>query len=60
MVREIGFATAHHVVDDANAIAPLEQEIDHVAADEAGAAGDDRDLAAGTHFAPSFFIVRTL
>ena len=36
---------ADEVVDDVDAKALVEQQIDHVAADEAGAAGDDRDLA---------------
>ncbi len=37
----------------------LDQQVDHMAPDETGTAGDDGD-GAGTHFAPSFFMVRTL
>ena len=41
VVGEIGLAAADQVVDDPHAISAREQEIDHVAADEAGAASDD-------------------
>ena len=51
---------ADQIVDDADAVAAIEQEVDHVAADEAGAAGDDGDRRAPAHCAPIFFIVRTL
>ncbi len=60
VVRDIGLAAADQIVDDAHAVAAVDQQIDHVAADEAGAAGDDGGLARRAHFAPSFFIVRTL
>ena len=60
MVGDIGLAAADQVVDDAHAVAALDQEVDHVAADEAGAAGDDRDFARRAHLAPIFFMVRTL
>ena len=40
-MREIGLAAADQIVDHAHAVATGQQEIDHVAADEAGAAGDD-------------------
>ena len=42
-MRQIGLAAAHEVVDHADAEPALEQAVDHVAADEAGAAGDDGD-----------------
>ena len=54
------FAPADQVVDHADLVALAEQEIDHVAADEPGAAGDDSGLARRRHFAPIFFMVRTL
>ena len=60
MVRQVGGAPADQIVDDTNAIAGRQQRIDHVAADEAGASGDDRGLRPGAHFAPIFFMVRTL
>ena len=60
VVGDVGLAAADQIVDDADAVAAFDQEVDHVAADEAGAAGDDRGLARRAHFAPSFFMVRTL
>ena len=55
VVGEVGLAAADEIVDDADAIAALEQQIDHVAADEAGAAGDDGDRLRA-HAACSFFM----
>ena len=60
MMGDIGFAAADQIVDDANAVAAINQKVDHVAANEAGAAGHDRGLARAGHLAPIFFIVRTL
>jgi hypothetical protein len=60
VLGQVGFAAADQIVDHADDVAAFDQEVDHVAADESGAAGDDRDLAPGPHFAPIFFIVRTL
>ena len=60
VVRDVGLAPAHEVVDHPHPEALVEQKIDHVAADEAGTAGDDRGLLRGAHCAPSFFMVRTL
>ena len=57
---EIGFAAADQIVDHADAVAAREQEIDHVAADEAGAAGDDARSGASLMRPCSFFILRTL
>ena len=57
---EIGHAAAAQIVDHADAITAPEQSVDHMAADEAGAAGDDGDRTGAVHFAPSFFMVRTL
>jgi len=45
---------------DADPKASVEQKIDHVAADEPGAAGYHGDRTAGCHVAPIRFIVRTL
>ena len=59
-MRQIALAAAHEVVDHADAAAARQQAVDHVAADEAGAAGDDRDGGRRRHFAPIFFMVRTL
>ena len=59
MMRQIGGAAAAQIVDDPNAKAALEQEIDHVAADEAGAPGNDRNWLLA-HAALMAFIVRTL
>ena len=60
VLRKIGEPPAAQIVDDAHAIAAIEQMIHHMAADEAGAAGDDYDLARRAHCTPNFFIVRTL
>ena len=57
---QIALATADKVVDDAHTAAMVDQAIDHVAADEAGAAGDDGNRARRAHVAPIRFIVRTL
>ena len=60
MMREIGAPAAAQIIDDPNAIAAIEQMVDHVTADKAGASGDDRYRALRVHFTPSFFMVRTL
>jgi hypothetical protein len=60
VLRQVGGSASSQVVDHAHAVVALEQDVDHVAADEAGATGHHRNLACRTHFAPSFFIVRTL
>ena len=60
MVRQICFPAADQIVHDADPKTPVEQKIDHMAADEASAAGHDGDRAAGRHVAPIRFIVRTL
>src|SRR5262249_33611516 len=60
VVRQVGGSAPAQVVDYAHAVVALEQDVDHVAADEAGAAGHHRNLARLAHFAPSFFMVRTL
>jgi hypothetical protein len=44
MVREIHLAPTHKIVDHSNFVAPIEKQVDHVAPDEAGAAGDDGNL----------------
>ena len=56
VMGEIGLAAADQVVDHPHAIAALQQQIDHVAADEAGAAGDDCDTLA--HYATRQLIRR--
>ena len=58
-VPEVLLAAAHQVVDDADLVALLDQQVRHVAADEARAAGDDGDWPRA-HRAPAAFIVRTL
>ncbi len=60
VVRQVGGPTSAQVVDHAHAVAAIEQDVDHVAADEAGATRHHRNLACRAHFAPSFFMVRTL
>jgi hypothetical protein len=57
---DIVLAAADKVIDDADPEAARDQKVDHVAADEPGATGDDRAQTSILHFAPSFFIVRTL
>jgi hypothetical protein len=52
--------TADQVVDDADREARVKQCIDHVAADETGTAGNDRNGLAAAHAAFSFFSKRTL
>ena len=59
MMLEVAAMAADQIVDHADREAALEQHIDHVAADEAGAAGDDRDGLAA-HAALSLFSSRTL
>ena len=60
MVSEVGHAAAAEIIDHADAITVPEQSVDHMAADEAGAARHDGDRTGAVHFAPSFFMVRTL
>jgi hypothetical protein len=52
-------APAEHVVHHTNRKAPLDEDIDHVAADESGATGDYRNRFLA-HLAPIAFMVRTL
>ncbi len=42
VMGQVEFAAAAQVVDRPHAVAALEQQVDHVAADESGAAGHDR------------------
>ena len=60
MVSEVGHAAAAEIIDHTDAITVPEQSVDHMAADEAGAARHDGDRTGAVHFAPSFFMVRTL
>ena len=61
VVREIGCVTADQIVDDPDLDSrSASNRSTMMAADESGAAGDDRGLARGGHFASIFFIVRTL
>ena len=57
---EIAAMTADQIVDDADRKARAKQSIDHVAADEAGSAGNDRNGLAAAHAALSLFSRRTL
>ena len=41
MLLEIGFMPARQIVDDAHLVALLQQQVDDMAADEPGPAGDD-------------------
>ena len=59
VVGEVLLAPADQVVDDAHRHAALEQQVDHVAADEAGATGDDGNWLVA-HAACSAFSLRTL
>ena len=59
-VQEIEHVDYSRVVDYSHPILMSKQHIDHVAADKSGATGDDRDLRCRGHFAPIFFMVRTL
>ena len=45
MVLEVLEPAGQQVVEGADAVSPLEQQVDHVAADESGPARDDRNLA---------------
>ena len=58
-VVEVLLTPAHEVVDDADFVALLDQQVRHVAAEEARASGDDCD-GPRAHRAPTAFIVRTL
>ncbi len=61
VVCEVFLAPADQIVDDANGKTAREQQVHHVAADESGAAGDDRDgLGASGHAALRRFRRRTL
>ena len=57
---EIAAMTAYQIVDDADRKACAKQSIDHVAADETGSAGNDRNGLAAAHAALSRFSRRTL
>jgi hypothetical protein len=57
---EVAAMTADQIVDDADREARVKQCIDHVAADETGTAGNDRNGPAAAHAAFSFFSKRTL
>jgi hypothetical protein len=57
---EIAAMTADQIVDDADRKARAKQSIDHVAADETGSAGNDRNGLAAAHAALSRFSRRTL
>jgi hypothetical protein len=52
--------TADQIIDDADRKARADQCIDHVAADETGSAGNDRNGLAAAHAALSLFSRRTL
>jgi hypothetical protein len=56
---EVLLAAADQVVDDAYHHAALEQQVDHVAADEAGATGNDGNWLVA-HAACNAFSLRTL
>jgi hypothetical protein len=43
MMGQIGLPPFDQIVDHPHGIVSLQQQVDHVAADEAGAAGDDGD-----------------
>ena len=60
VLRQVGGSTAAQIVDDPNAVVRGQERIDHMAADKPCPSGDDGDMARGVHFAPIFFIVRTL
>jgi hypothetical protein len=55
MMREIHLAPTHKIVDHSNFVAPIEKQIDNVASDEAGAAGDDGNLVVA-HATSTVFI----
>jgi hypothetical protein len=44
MMREVHLAPTHQIVDDPNFVTAIEKQIDNMASDEAGAAGDDGNL----------------
>jgi hypothetical protein len=44
MVPEVHLAPTHQIVDDPNFVTAIEKQIDNMASDEAGAAGDDGNL----------------
>ena len=59
VMREIGLAPARQIVDDVHAIAAIQQQVHHVAADEACASGHDR-YGPSAHAAFSLCRRRTL
>ena len=60
VVLEVVEAAAGEVVDDPDVVALREEEVDHVAADEPGAAGDDCDRAGSPRCRLSALTVLTL
>ena len=46
VMREVDLAPTDQIVDHPDFVAAVEQEIDHVTANETGAAGDNSDLVA--------------
>ena len=60
VVGDIGLPAAHQIVDDADFVALADQQVDHVAADEASSPRNHGDLCGPRHLAPIFFIVLTL
>ena len=58
VVRQVSRMAADEVVDDPHGVAPFQQQIHHVGADEAGPPGHDGD--GPRHAAFSFFMVRML
>jgi len=60
VVGNVAFAPAHEIVDHAYPVPLSDQEIDHVTADEAGAARDQSRPCGSRHLAPIFFMVLTL
>src|ERR1700692_1600877 len=55
MMREIHLAPTHQIVDHSNFVTAIEKQIDNVASDEAGAAGDDGNLVVA-HATSTVFI----
>ena len=60
VMRDVGFAPADEIVDNPNPVAAFAQHVDHVAADESGAPGDDRNRRRCSHWACRAFSVFTL
>jgi hypothetical protein len=59
MMGEICLSAADQIVDDAHNKSMVDQKIDHVTPYKARASGNYGD-GLRRHFAPTFFIVRTL